>query len=161
MKFFKHLSLLGVVLCLVLGMVAACGQNNDPTEDTGVDYTVKVTCEDAQTLAAVSVKIMNGTQEVAKKALENGTAKFHLEPATYGVELEGVPQNYTYIPASLTAISRTATVALTANSDVKPQTVVYTVTVKLPDGTPVPGVRPQLCGGLSLYFSWSVLSCSP
>lgn len=156
MKLLKKLLFLGAVLCLVLG-IAACTDNGDPgPDDKTVTYTVSVTCEDALTLETIKVKMMSGTTEVAKKAVEkNGEAYqavFSLAPADYVAELEGMLENFTYTPATLTPITTSATVALQKKgAETDPSTpaekIDYSVTVKLPNGDPVGNIDVQLCGG--------------
>lgn len=155
MKHLKKLLFLGAVLCLVLG-IAACTDNGDPTPgDKPVTYTVTVTCEDELTLETIQVKMMSGTTEVAKKAVEkNGdvySAVFSLAPTNYTAELEGMLDNFTYTPAALTPISTSATIALVkkgAEEEPDPaEKIDYSVTVKLPNGDPVGNLNVQLCGG--------------
>ncbi len=156
-RLFPLLLTLGLALSLALGL-AACGNDEPPAPDQEtIEYTVFVQCDDASTLETLSVKILSGAQEVAKKELDKTTpdggdiwsATFSLTPAVYTAELEGALDDFTYTPAALTPISTTATVTLRRRDEggTPDEKIDYAVSVKLPSGNPVKNIIVQLCGG--------------
>ncbi len=158
MKHFKRILVLVCTLCVALGLglMAACGPDNpEPAPSSDVTYTVTVTCDNALILSGVKVKMTPEDGAETEAALVDGKATFTLPAGTYTASLvetmEGILTGYTYAPQTLTATSPSATIALTAGSPEGPgdqkEMVDYTLTVQLPDGTPVANLMVQLCGG--------------
>ena len=157
-KLFKKVFLLGLLLCLALGIcgiAVACADespseipSNDDETHT-VTYTVTVTCDDAVILSIVKVQLKSedGTSATEAKRLTKGSVSFELEGGAYTVEITDAA-GYEYAATTLTAENPTATVALvpegTLSDGGSVETVTYTVTVTLPDDTPVTDLMVQL-----------------
>lgn len=146
MKHFKQIILTGLSLSLALGTagaLAACGEGGGGKDP--IEYSVTVTCEDPAVLADIEVELTTAAGLTAKggeaKALTNSKATFEAAPGTYRVELSGVPEEYTWEPATVSEAKPDVTVALTLDDT----DVTYTVTVVDPDEEPVAGVLIQIC----------------
>ncbi len=131
----------------------ALTKKDDRPADGLASYTVTVTCEDADVLSKVKVKLMLGTTEVGEQALTDGKASFKLQPGDYTVTLTGVPAGYTYEPKTFTAPNSTVTIALTKES----VSSAADITVKVAAGNDVFGkAQPETAlknAKLDLYVS--------
>lgn len=99
-----------------------------------VTYTVTVVCDDDISLDGVKVQLKKGAENAGEKELEDGKASFELEAGTYTATLTGCPEEYTYEPQTLTAVSPAATIRLT-----KQESAAVEVTVSVKAGKDVFG----------------------
>ncbi len=153
-KFLSAILALGCMAASAIGF-AACdpGSSNPPPTGT-INYTVTVEGleDDPVTLATVQVTLMQGDTEMTEAtALEGNVATFSLAPDTYSVKLTGALSQFEWTETFVTATAPNAKITLTekGGSDPGETTIRYTLTLQLPDGTPVEGVIVQLCGGPS------------
>ena len=169
-RFFKTILYLGLLLCLMLGVVsvaAACTDEPDENEEIqSVTYTVTVTCDDAIILSTVKVQLSkeDGTAATEAKSLTKGSVSFELEKGTYTVVITGAA-GYEYAETTLTAENFTATVALVpegtlSGGNTDEEDVTYTVTVTLPDNTPIANLMVQLGSHLAKTNSAGVATFS-
>ena len=146
MKHYKQIIFSALSLCLALGVcgvATACGGEKQTT----VDYSVTVTCDDSAVLDGVKVELTNENgitvEGCGAKALTAGKATFEAAPGTYQVELSGVPEEYTWEPATVTEAKPDVTVALTL-ADTE-ENVAFTITVVNDKDEPVEGAEIQIC----------------
>lgn len=146
MKHYKQIIFSALSLCLALGVcgvATACGGEKQTT----VDYSVTVTCDDSAVLDDVKVELTNENgitvEGCAAKALTAGKATFEAAPGTYQVELSGVPEEYTWEPATVSEAKPDVTVALTL-ADTE-ENVAFTITVVNDKDEPVEGAEIQIC----------------
>lgn len=152
MKFLKKMTGILVLLVCALGLLTACTENK-PTDTGNVTYTIEVVCEDTNILGGLEVQLVNTSGAPAASApIVNGKATFLLPAATYTVNIvtapgfEGFLDGYVFNIEMVTATTKSATVTITPEGEPSDK-VSYTVTVLLPDGTPVNDIYAQLCGG--------------
>lgn len=144
-------------LCIALGALAlsACGT---------VTYTVNLSCEDTLIYGGLTIQLKKDGAVVAEEKADSGSASFTLESGVYSVYLvekkgcEGILQKYTYSIMELTEKSPTVKVKIVDKNLLYQgsQTISYQVKVQKPDGTPVPKVNVQLCGGPTYVCNFSV-----
>lgn len=149
-KFIKSLIVFALTLLVTAGIVAlsACGSGK-------LKYTVNVECEDAPlVLGGLEIQLKNSDGAVVAKAdAAGGSASFELEKGEYTVILvekagfEGLIEDYVYAIKSISESSPTADIRLTPAEGEETEEIEYNVTLVKPDGTPVPLVSVQLCGG--------------
>ncbi len=127
MKLFKRIMLAALALCMALGIVGivtACGKSKPKT----VDYSVTVTCDEADVLTSVKVALTKESGEAVTggeaKSLTEGKATFTLEEGTYKVVLSGYPETYEYAAATVSKASPNATVALTKKTVNPPKVII-------------------------------------
>lgn len=167
---FKTLALIGVALCLSLGVLAfaACSEKED-NNDGEVTYTVTVTCTDnSSILNLLNVQLRDSDGNVvatskitkASAAATSGTATATLQADTYSVYLvetagnEGVlaEEELVYAIKTVTKDNKSVTVELAY--DTSDNKVTYTVTFLNADNTPAANTSVSLCGG-------PIYSCYP
>lgn len=111
MRNLKRINVLLLVLVMLVGLLAACGQTGNNTQDNAT-YTVKVT--DAQGTpysTGVIVKFMkNGTQVAMQPVDANGEAKKELEKGDYTVELIFTDDSAAYYDPATAVLSAEKTV---------------------------------------------------
>lgn len=163
------LPMLALVMALCVGLAACDNEVKDPanggdtTQDPqNITYTITAECED-NILGGVKVQIKDGTAVVAESNLKNGVATFSLPAATYTVDIaekagfEGFLAEFRWSTVTVTSEAPNATITIisaekeTGNNNDDENKVTYTLTVLLPNGTPVSGIDVQLCGGLTAY----------
>ena len=159
MKLFRKIATVLFVLCLSLGIwaIAACTDKGETDGDGKVTYKITVTCEEPLYLFGISVEMKDSDgATVDTKGLTNGVASFKLDKGNYTayiIEDEGfegmlADNNYVYGIGTVTADKHTATINIVTDDSGESTTKIsYKVTVAMPDGTPVPDVSVQLCGG--------------
>ncbi len=123
-----------------------------------VTYTVTVVCDDDISLDGVKVQLKKGAENAGEKELEDGKASFELEAGTYTATLTGCPEDYTYEPQTLTAVSPAATIRLT-----KQESAAVEVTVSVKAGKDVFGAdRPKTpLGNAKVAFYASATDLKP
>ena len=136
-KFIVLISLLfAIILCV--GLVA-CGDDNNHSGSSGsenntVTYSITVTCDDTgldlTTLKAKWVGSENSSDEIAIG--NDGKASVDLDAGNYTVSLIGVPNGYSWSPASVTKDNTAASIAISKHSDENTKTI--TVSFDLPNG---------------------------
>lgn len=163
--FFKKSALptLAIATALCMGL-AACDGTKDPngkekpTDGQNITYTVTAECEDALILGGVKVQLKEGTAVAGESSFSKGVATFSLPSATYSVDLvemsgfEGLLAEYRWSWATVTPEAPNATITILSAEDDdggNTEKVTYTLTVLLPDNTPVSDIMVQLCGGPS------------
>ncbi len=153
MKFLKKFAAALLLVC-ALALFAACADPGaeQPTPKT-VDYTVNIVCEDAGIPDGLQVQMVAADGTVAATGtFTQNTAHFSLPAAIYTVRVTPLPDfedildGYVCSTETVTAAVTTATVTVSPEGE---ETIVYTVTVLMPDGTPAQGIKVQLCGGPS------------
>lgn len=160
MKLKKFIVLL--LAACVAAAFAACtnddGGGNGP-DDGLTEYTVTVTCPDTPVLNALIVVITAEDGSVAGQSkLTDGVAKLRLPEANYTATIteieafKGILSGYVYEYARLTAAEHSATIAIALPDDSQTETVSYTITVQMPNGSPVAGISVQLCRDLECRF---------
>ncbi len=141
MKHLKTLLLTVLIAAMTLGLslgIAACDS------DKLVNYSVTVTCDDAEVLGGIKVQLKGEKGSSEEKTPVNGTASFELEAGTYTVNLTNVPTGYSYQEKTLTESAPSATVALVKAAS---ETVTYTVTVTCDDAEVLNSVTVKLQKG--------------
>ena len=148
----RFISLCAAVLC-ALGLFAACNNDRQPEP---VHYTVTVVCEDELILSGLEVELYTEDGSLAARSpIADGKAQFSLPAAIYTVRVapmsgfETILDGYTVSSAVVTATTSAATVTISYSEGGDDETVLYKVTVTLPDGSPVADIQIQLCGGPS------------
>ena len=139
-KLFVKLGMILTAVCLVCaaGMFAACGEEQNCEK---VAYSVTVLDPAGEPLQGVKVKWGNVKTEYP--TIDNGKATANLASGEYDIALSGFSEIYKYTPVKATASDKDKTITLEWNPE--EGKIVYTVKVLYPDGTPVKGVRAELC----------------
>lgn len=150
--FLKRFAVFGVLLAALSLCLSACGDNGNTADGTTV-YKITVTCEDTMVPDGVKVQMKKSDGTVAaEKTPENGVASFTLESGSYSVVLAELPSlagllaDYSYAQTTVTAENPNATVEIVP-LDTAGETIVYSLTVNMPDGSPAADLTVQLCGG--------------
>lgn len=146
------LAALGLWGCVLL---SACGENVDPGE-TGERIAFSVTVLDPTGAPVEGLTVKWGNNATAYHTLENGKTTANLaKDGEYAVSLEGLLPIYKYTPVTVTADEPDKTIVLEWSPE--DGMAVYTVKVVYPDGTPVQGVKLQLCAAAEVGGSCTQL----
>lgn len=151
-KFWKKLSVLSLLLCLVLfaGALAACDPKEEEPET--LTYSVTVVNDAEAPVSGVKVKFGNFTQTTGA----DGKASMTLEKGDYTISLSSLPEGYTYSQDIKLTPESYAVIATLVKGEGTPPPVVpvdpnapreYRVTVLYPNGDPVTGINVQFCIG--------------
>lgn len=170
-KYGKLFTVFLLTLAAALCLFAGCGDGTTPGQNTGenpggtggnptggtsepIVYSVSVVSPYGIAIDGVTVKWGNESA-VTDQA---GRAEKTLPEAEYTVTLENLPDVYTYDSVKTSASNANVTVRLKHKSEPQEGKLLYTVRVVLADGTPVQGVRVELCidtdgeGGICVPF---------
>lgn len=143
MKFRKtlYIRVLTVFLALCFGVLAACGETEQPEPSNAVTYSVTVLYPDGTPVEGVKVKWDSYSPKTTDA---NGQASISLEADEYEITLSNLPNGYTYTPVTATSADRGVTITLTAENEAVQENSAYTITVLDPDGEPLENVTVSL-----------------